>query len=132
MTWTKTRLYGTQIAKRCVMNIVNEQDQIKEVIKRLNYYEKGLQAGEKIEYEICWLCNSTDSCHSCIAYDVLDDRRTGCACSGGRDARLSVSTHKQECKYDKRTIRKWQTELKRRANANLKAAGSKWRIEWSR
>ena len=49
----------------------------------------------------------------------------------GFEARMSIRLGDNE-PYSKRIIRKWQTELKRRANANLEAAGSKWRIEWER
>ena len=108
------------------METINEERQIKEVIKRLNYYEKGLHKGKKIKGRDCKLCSMSCTCYDCLAH--LGE--TPC-CLDGYEARMSIRLGYSE-PYSKRIIRKWQTELKRRANANLEAAGSKWRIEWER
>ena len=108
------------------METINEERQIKEVIKRLNYYEKGLHKGKKIKAQDCKLCAMSYRCYGCLAY--LDKNYN---CFDGYEARMSIRLDGSE-PYSKRIIRKWQTELKRRANANLEAAGSKWRIEWER
>ena len=108
------------------MKIRSEAKQIKEVIKRLNYYEKGLNAGKKIKRQVCNLCEiSCNDCTSCLAATGTN------RCFDGRLARISIA-HSFTMYYDKKIIRAWQTELRRRANANLKAAGSKWRIVWER
>lgn len=107
------------------MKIKNEAKQIKEVIKRLNYYEKGLQSGNKIEHEGCNLCHYTQRCRNCII-------NTGNMCIAGNHARVSVSSFSHITRFDSKVIRKWQKELKRRANKRLKDSGSKWRIAWER
>ena len=107
------------------MKLLNEEKQIKEVLRRLNYYEKGLRAGKKIEHEGCNLCHYAQSCRNCIIY-------TGRMCTSGSFARASVSDIRIYCKFDSKVIRKWQEELKRRANKRLKDSGSKWRIAWER
>lgn len=107
------------------MKLLNEDQQINELIRRLNYYEKGLRAGKKIEHETCNLCSySAKNCSSCIIY-------SGRLCSDGSRARASVS---DECDYifNSKVIREWQEELKWRANKRLKDSGSKWRIAWER
>ena len=116
------------------MKIRSEAKQIKEVIRRLNYYEKGLNAGKKIKRQVCNLCEiSCNDCTSCLAATGtnLSAIEFSTRCSDGRLARISIA-HSFTMYYDKKIIRAWQTELRRRANANLKAAGSKWRIVWER
>lgn len=109
------------------MELKNEKEQIYELVARLNYYEKGLQAGKKIKKVECKLCSLSSRCAFCLAsnYSGLGN------CVLGISARHSIRSDISR-PYRKRIIRKWQTELKRRANANLEAAGSKWRIEWER
>ena len=107
------------------MKLLNEEQQIEEVIRRLNYYEKGLQAGKKIDHEGCNLCNYAQRCRDCII-------NTGNMCTAGDHARVSVSDAFFLEKFDSKVIRKWQKELKRRANKRLKDSGSKWRIAWER
>ena len=110
------------------MKLPNEMKQINEVIRRLNYYEKGLVAGERIKYQPCNLCHiSGGNCNKCLAGSGLD------ACEDGEEARDSIrNAFFCEVEYDKKIIKKWQTELKRRANKRLKEFGSKWRIAWER
>ena len=108
------------------MKLPNEMKQINEVVRRLNYYEKGLVAGEKIEHQRCNLCDiSGFYCYRCLA-----GAQSG-ACFDGWKARGSIDIE-NTFPYDKKTIKRWQTRLKRRANAKLKECGSKWRIEWER
>ena len=113
------------------MKIKNEAKQIREVIRRLNYYEKGLMAGKKIKRQGCNLCvighdwQYGRGCETCLASN------SGYGCGAGSRARRSIASNFPD-HYDKKEIRTWQTELRRRANANLKAAGSKWRIAWER
>ena len=109
------------------MKLKNEAKQIKEVVRRLNYYEKGLQAGRKIKAVECKLCKLAGGCDQCLASGHCD----WSSCSDGELARCSIASDDFE-PYSKRIIRQWQAELKCRANENLKAAGSKWRIEWER
>ena len=108
------------------MKLQNEMSQINEVIRRLNYYERGLVAGKKIEKERCRLCIYAEyRCLGCLA-----GAKSG-ACFDGWKARGSIDIE-NTFPYDKKTIKRWQTRLKRRANAKLKEYGSKWRIEWER
>ena len=88
-------------------------------------FEKGLQAGKKIDYEACNLCSYAGGCSYCIIY-------TGMMCTGGSFARASVGDFSSYCRFSSKDIRKWQTELKNRANKRLKDSGSKWRIAWER
>ena len=107
------------------MKLPNEGKQIKEVIRRLNYYEKGLQAGKKIDHEECNLCAYAESCRNCLIY-------SGRLCINGSHARASVSDAFFEEGFNSEVIRKWQKELKLRANNRLKDSGSEWRIAWER
>ena len=113
------------------MKLPNEMKQINEVIRRLNYYEKGLVAGDKIKRQSCNLCGINSNgpygknCSNCLANLRLF------SCVDGSPARRSISIEHNTA-YSKKVIRDWQTELRRRANKNLKAAGSKWCIEWER
>ena len=107
------------------MKLQNEGKQIKEVIRRLNYYEKGLRAGKKIDHEECNLCAYAGSCRNCLIY-------SGRLCINGSHARASVSDAFFKEKFDSKVIQRWQAELKNRANKRLKDSGSKWRIAWER